>query len=122
MYHTEELELLSPNVEEIESIIKSLKNNKFPGEDNINVELLKIARIKILINLHQIIMNIWSTELIEQDWSIVVICPIFKKGDPTKAGNYRGISLIDTAYKVLSLAILKRIETYANSLKHMYKT
>lgn len=86
-------------MEEIESIINSLKN-KSPGENSINVELLKIAWIEILINLHQIITNIWSTEQIEQYWSIEVICPVFKKGDPTKAGNYRGISLLDTAYKV----------------------
>jgi len=48
LYHTAEPELPAPNIEEIEIIIKSLKNNKSPGEDNINPELLKIAGKEIL--------------------------------------------------------------------------
>jgi len=66
VYHTAKLEL---NIEEIEIIIISLKNNKSLGEDNINSELLKIEGKEILINIHQIIANIWSSEEIEQEWS-----------------------------------------------------
>lgn len=121
VYHTAEPELLAPSIEEIEIIIKSLKNNKSPGDDNINSELLKIAGKDILINLHQIITNIWNTEQIEQEWSSSVICPIFKKGDPTKVDNYRGISLLDTAYKVLSIAILRRLEAFAFDIVGKYQ-
>lgn len=45
--------------------MKSLKN-KSPRDDNINSEVLKIAGKEILINLHQIITNIWNSEQIEQ--------------------------------------------------------
>jgi len=121
VYHTAEPELPAPNIEEIGIIIKSLKNNKSPGEDNINPELLKIAGKEILINIHQIIANIWNSEQIEQEWSSSVICPIFKKGDPTKVSNYRGISLLDTAYKVLSIAILRRIEVLAIDIVGKYQ-
>ncbi|KAL4098323.1 hypothetical protein QTP88_022957 [Uroleucon formosanum] len=121
VYHTAEPELLAPNIEEIEIIIKSLKNNKSPGDDNINSELLKIAGREILINLHQIITNIWNSEKIVQEWSLSVICPIFKKGDPTKVDNYRGISLLDAAYKVLSIAILRRIEAFAIDIVGKYQ-
>ncbi|XP_022166471.1 uncharacterized protein LOC111031007 [Myzus persicae] len=110
LYHTAEPELPAPNIEEIEIIIKSLKNNKSPGEDNINPELLKIAGKEILINIHHIIAKIWNSEQVEEEWLSSVICPIFKKGDPTKVSNYRGISLLDTVCKVLSIAILRRIE------------
>lgn len=50
-----------------------------------------------------------------------VICPIFKKGDPTKVSYYRGISLLDTAYKVLSIAILRRIEVLAIDIVGKYQ-
>jgi len=36
----------------------------------------------------------------------------FKKGNIAKVENYRGISLLNTSYKVLSLAVLKRLEGY----------
>jgi len=44
------------------------------------------------------------------------VCPTFKKGNTTKVENYRGISLLDTNYKVLSLTVLKRLEGYAKDI------
>jgi len=121
VFHTAKPELPAPNIEKIGMIIKSLKNNKSPGEDNINPELLKIAEKEILINIHQIIANIWNSEQIEQEWLSSVICPIFKKGNPTKVSNYQSISLLDTAYKVLSIAILRKIEILAIEIVEKYQ-
>jgi len=36
-----------------------------------------------------------------QGLDLGIICPIFKKGDMKKVTNYCGISLLDTAYRVL---------------------
>lgn len=44
MYHMTEPELAEPSMDEIELIVKSLKNNKAPEEGHINSELLKIAK------------------------------------------------------------------------------
>lgn len=41
--------------------------------------------------------------------------------NPTKVSNYRGISLLDTAYKVLSIAILRRIEAIAIDIVGKYQ-
>jgi len=46
------------------------------------------------------ILTIWDTEIFPKDWNTAVICPIdYKKGDPTKAKNYRGIFILDSCYK-----------------------
>jgi len=37
-------EIPEPDYEEITRKIKSLKNNKAPGDDNINAELIKTAK------------------------------------------------------------------------------
>jgi len=53
---------------------------------------------------------------------MAIICPIFKKGDPTEVKNYRGISLLDTSYKVRSLTILNRSEKYATDIIGEYQS
>lgn len=44
-----------------------------------------------------------------------------KKGHPKKVENYRGISLLDTAYKVLSIAVLHRLEKYSTEIIGEYQ-
>lgn len=45
---------------------------------------------------------------------------LFKKRDTVKAEKFRGISLLDTSYKVLSLVILRILETYATNIIEQY--
>jgi hypothetical protein len=45
-----------------------------------------------------------------------LLCPIYKKGNSTDCQDYRGISLLNTSYKVLSNVILNRIKPYVNEI------
>jgi len=117
-----EPEFKEPDRDEIQSIINSLKNNKSPGEDNINSELLKqLAGTPLVSEIQQLIRSIWNNEAIPKNWNLAINCPIFKKGNLAKVENYRGIALLDTCYKVLSLAILKRLEVYVTDIIGEYQ-
>jgi hypothetical protein len=87
-------------LEELEGILKSFKNKKSPGNDGMNIELLKYTPAEIKVRfLHKI----------PDEWTRGVICPIFKRGNGRDCNNYRVISLLNVAYKVYAKVITRRL-------------
>jgi len=64
--------------QEVYNIIKNLKNNKSPGESNVEVELEKNGGEMIKSEIWKIIKVIWETEVIPGEWN-TMLCPMFKK-------------------------------------------
>lgn len=58
--------------------------------------------------LHRLIKQIWTNEIIPEEWNVGIICPIYKKGDPWKTNNYREIALQNVFYKPLANVIHRR--------------
>ena len=59
--------------------------------------------------MHKVIEQVWQTGKWPADWTQSTFVPIYKKGDPTVCANYRTISLISHASKVLLKIIQDRI-------------
>jgi sorting nexin-29 len=55
------------------------------------------------------------------DWKVGLIIPLFKKGDKMKCENYRGIMLLNVAYKILSSVILERSKEYLEEILGEYQ-
>lgn len=105
-----------PREREVEEAIKTLKNNKAPGEDLINAELFKYGGNSLKLELHSLICKIWQQEKMPTEWETALICPIHKKGSKTDCAKYRGICLLNVAYKILTKVIAKRLEPFAESI------
>ena len=58
---------------------------------------------------YKICKQIWETELFPEDWGRAIIAPIYKKKDKLDCGNYRGISLLSHAGKIMSIILQRRI-------------
>jgi hypothetical protein len=100
--HTAEPLVPEPSLVEVEIAIGKLKSYKSPGNDNIPAELIEAGSETLYTEIHRLICCIWNKEELPHQWKESVIVPIYKKGDKTDCNNYRGISLLSTAYKILS--------------------
>jgi hypothetical protein len=74
---------LIPAFDEVKNATQKLKDNKAPGLDLIQAELIKKASPDFVEHMHQLIIKIWTAEATPEDWNWSIICPIHKKGDVT---------------------------------------
>jgi hypothetical protein len=105
-----------PSLVTVEIAIGKLKSYKSPGTDQTQAELIKARGETLYSEIHGLICSIWNKEELPQQWKEPIIVPIYKKGDKTDCNNYRGISLLSTAYKILSNILLARLTPYVNKI------
>ena len=95
--------------EEVINAIRTLKNRKSPGIDNVPSELIKGVCEALSDILSKLCQKIWSTNQWPDAWTTYLIIPIPKKGVLKKCSNYRTISLISHTRTILLIIILNRL-------------
>jgi len=96
-------------LEELRAVLKNVKNGKAPGPDGIPMELFKYATSGVQRRLLNLLNEICREGKLTEDLKSAIAVPIFKKGDLSKMENYRGISLLCTAYKILAKLTARRL-------------
>jgi sorting nexin-29 len=94
---------VDPN--ELEELQGILRNKKSSGNESMNTELLKYMSVEIKKKYLSIINICWTMHKIPNEGTRGVICSLFKKGNIWDCDNYRGISLLNVAYKVYAKII-----------------
>ncbi|VDN10987.1 unnamed protein product [Dibothriocephalus latus] len=61
--------------------------------------------------LNEVIGQAWRDETVPDDWGLGILVPVHKKGDKKKCENYRGISIIDMAAKILAIILFRRFQS-----------
>ena len=102
---------IPPSLEEIEYAVKSMKNGKAPGADGISSEVYEYGGPSVVQALHCFFKTCWDEAELPQDFKDAKIVTIFKKGDRSQCGNYREISLLSTADKILGQGLTVQITT-----------
>ena len=120
-YQSAEIQIRPIELEEVRAAIRKLKNCKASGEDEITAELFKYGGEVLTERIHALLSKIWEIETIPEEWLTSIIVPVHKKGDKTVCENYRGISLLNTIYKVLTNVIFDRISPYAEEILADYQ-
>ena len=87
---------------------------KASGGNGILVELVQVLKDDALKVLYSICQQIWKTQQWPQDWKRSVFIPIPKKGTAKECSNYRTITLISHASKVMLKILQARLQQYVN--------
>ena len=106
---------VQPTMQELTDAIRSLANGKAVGPDGVSVELFKITLNgdpALRRRLLDIVVRIWRGGEVPQQWKYAIIMVLHKKKDRTECGNYRGISLVAHAGKILLKIIARRLSEY----------
>ena len=100
---------------EISKCIKSLKNNKACGNDDIINEYIK-STAHIMMPLYNSFFNlIFETGILPETWLEGIIKPIYKnKGDPLQPENYRPITILSCFGKLFTAVLNSRLNDFLN--------
>ena len=106
---------VQPTMHELTDVIRLLSNGTTVGPDGVSVELFKITLNgdpSLRRRLFDIVVRIWRGGEVPQQWKYVIIMVLHEKKDRTECGNYRGISLVAYAGKILLKVIVRRLSEY----------
>ena len=106
---------VQPTMQELTDAIRSLANKKAVGPNGVFIELFKTplnGDPALRLRLLDIVVRIWRGSEVQQQWKYVIIMVLHKKKDRTECGNYRGISLVAHAGKILLKIIARCLSEY----------
>ena len=92
--------------EKVEAAVKSLRNRKSTGADNITAEMIKAGGEHIIDALTTICNKIWSTKHWLKLWTQLLVITIPKKEDHQICQNYRTIHFVSHMSKVMFKVLL----------------
>ena len=115
LHDTELTDFLITN-EEVENIFKTLKTTKPPGPDGLHPRLLVELTDELVEPFQKIFTKSLAEGTLPQNWKEGNITPIFKKGLKHLPGNYRPVSLISVACKMMEK--LARNEVMAHMIRN----
>ena len=96
--------------QEILKVIKSLPNNKTPGEDGLPSEFYKV----FWIDIKGLLLNAYRYSFENGQLSVTqkrgLLCLTPKKSDPLLLKNWRPLTLLNQDYKILAKLVAERIK------------
>lgn len=84
-------------------------------------EMIKFGGNQLLEEIYRLIMEIWEKESMLEEWNLSLIYPIHKKGNKLECGNYRGISLLNIGYKIMSAIVYERLRPLVERIVELYQ-
>ena len=108
---------VSPHVDEVSDAIQHMSSGKACGLDGLPAEIFKHGGRILVEKLTQLYSLIWQYEAVPKDFQrhYATTIHLYKRnGDRSICDNYRGISLLSTAGKIMAQIILNRLTKHVS--------
>ena len=91
----------------------ALRDGKASGPDGQPVEywkaILRSGDSEAAAWLLELCNSCWLQGIVPNAWHLHEVALVYKKGDPADCGNYRPICLLNAAYKIFAMILLRRL-------------
>jgi len=115
--HTAEPHVPEPCAFEVELAIEKLKSLKSPGIDQIPAEFITAGCRTIRCEIHKLFLFLFrKKEELHERWKESIAVSMYSEDDKTDCSNDRGISLLQTTYKILLRILLSGLTPYAEKI------
>ena len=110
------LPAISPD--EVDKIIKNLKNSKSSGVDNLDTYILKLTRHHIVPSICHILNLSIQRMKFPTKWKVAKVVTLDKgKGSTHDTKNYRPVAILPILSKVLERAMFKQVLSHMDGNK-----
>ena len=99
----------------VHKLMKKMTKKKSKGNDGITQECLLLGQDVLASPLTNIINRSIMTGIVPEMWKEAVVVPILKKGDPTDLKNYRPVSCLAAASKVLEKVVCEQLTQFVET-------
>lgn len=96
-------------LDDLKQAVKTMKNNKAPGEDGIPMEYYKEFGDEVLPMLLEAALEGYSETKMSEMQRNAIITLLYKKGDRENLANWRPVSLLCCDYKIIAKALALRL-------------
>ena len=103
-------------VEEISYMLPNLSTEKATGPDEISARMLTECSNEIAPSLTTLLNKSLTLSKVPQEWKEANVVPVPKKGDVDLISNYRPISLLSLASKLLEQIVHVHVSEFVESL------
>ena len=90
----------------------SVKTGKASGPDGWPAEVFKQCANHLCVPLSILLNKSLESSVLPNDWKMGYITPIHKKGNKTKANNYRPVCLTSVVIKIFESIVKDNVSTY----------
>jgi len=93
-----------------------MKNRKAAGPDGLNSELFKHGGPALSNRLLELINKCWKERSIPEEWGQARVKSLFKRDKHDECSNYRGISLLNSGYRIHGMIITQHFRTILEAI------